>query len=100
MGADCIDDGGDAIAAEPGRRSATEVDGGQWTAGRSAAADLLELDSERAKVFIHRSIGSHRDRKIAVRAAASAKRNVDVEMLRGHTRIYGDRRLGADGVLH
>ena len=32
---------------------------------------------------------AHRDREIAVRASASAERNVDVDVARMHDEIYG-----------
>src|SRR2546423_2574381 len=74
-------------SAKPRWSPAAEVDGGKDRAGQFLTK-LVQFRAQGGEVFIDRGAGADGDRKIAVRAAPGAERNVDVEMADGHARIY------------
>ena len=81
--ADGVEKSCDPCPAEPRRRPAAEIDCGELGPGE-LIPQLVQFRPQGGDVLIDRSTGADGDRKIAVRAAPSAERDVDVEMLCGH----------------
>src|SRR5689334_4748596 len=86
--ADRVQQSAHSVAAETGRSSSAEIQCvDRPIAGVTKAQ--LELASEPQRVFVRWDDAAYRDRKIAVRAPAGAERDVNVDVSRKHSEIYG-----------